>query len=203
MKLTKLIAAMVGGLALTFVVVGLTFAAPATATIPTNRAMLEPTITPTVTLTPTVTPSPTATVPHTHPVGLAISLYFHLPYTEVIALHDSGVGFGVIARAYLTAKASNGVLTPTQVLAMFQAGMGWGQFKHQYGIRPGGNGLGSIMSGHATPVPTLPPSAPGKGHGSNGGGPAVNNPGPGNPAACPGNSCNAPGHNKPGKGPKK
>ncbi len=202
MKLTKLILAMVGGLALTFVAVGLTFAAPVTTTYPTNQAMLEPTITPTVTLTPTVTPALTATVPHTHPVGLAISLYLHLPYTEVMALHDSGVGFGVIARAYLTAKASNGALTPTQVLAMFQSGMGWGQFKHQYGIQPGGNGLGSIMSGHATPVSTPPPVAPGNGRRSSGGSTA-NSPGPGNPAACPGNSCTAPGHNKPSKSPKK
>lgn len=201
MKLTKLMFALTGGLVLTFLMVGLTFAAPGTAAQPAQRALLDPTITPTVTLTPTmtVTPVPTSTVPHTHPVALAISLYFHLPYTEVIALHDSGVGFGVIARAYLTAKVSNGVLSPTQVLEMFQSGQGWGQIKKQYGVHPGGNGLGSIMSGKAAPLPAetpapMPNLKPKEQ-------PAASS--PGNPATCPGNSCNAPGHNKPDKPPKK
>ncbi len=192
MKLTKLMLSIAGGLALTFLMAGLTFAAPASATHPAQPAMLDPMITPTVTLTPTV--------PHTHPVALAISIYFHLPYTEVLTLHDSGVGYGVIARAYMTAKASNGVLSPTQVLEMFQSGMGWGQFKRQYGIHPGGNGLGGIMSGRAAPLPT---PVPGTGSNPNRK-PALNSSGPTDPAACPGNSCNAPGqNNKPGKPPKK
>ncbi|MBI5564490.1 MAG: hypothetical protein HY870_06320 [Chloroflexi bacterium] len=193
MKLTKLMLSIAGGLVLTVLMAGLTFAAPASATQLARPSMLDPTITPTVTLTPTV--------PYTHPVASALSLYFHLPYTEVIALHEAGVGFGVIARAYMTAKASNGVLSPTQVLEMFQSGLGWGQFKRQYGIHPGGNGLGGIMSGRAAPLPT-PTAVPGTDSSPNRK-PALNSLGPTNPASCPGNSCNAPGQNKPGKPPKK
>lgn len=192
MKLTKLMLAMASGFALTFVLVGMTFAAPSTATYPANRNLLGPMITSTV----TITPVPTVTVTHTQPVASVIALYFHLPYTEVLALHNSGVGFGVIARAYLTARASNGVLTPTQVLDLLQSGMGWGEIKKQYGVQPGGNGLGAIMSGRAAPILTP---------GATSGGPGVSNgPAPSNfTPVCPGNSCSAPGHAKPGKGPKK
>jgi len=144
---------------------------------------------------------PTVTVSQTHPVASALALYFHLPYTEVVALHDAGVGYGVIARAYLTAKVSNGVLSPTQVLEMFQSGQGWGQIKQLYGIHPGGNGLGSIMSGKAAPLPeaTLAPGTSNKPNGKSMPVPA----GPGSPATCAGNSCNAPGQNKPDKPAKK
>ncbi|MBP7687453.1 MAG: hypothetical protein KA765_06090 [Thermoflexales bacterium] len=193
MKLTKLLFATTGGLALTFLIVRLTFAAPAMAAYPAQRVLLDPTITPTVTITPTATPVPTVTVSQTHPVAYGLALYFHLPYTEVVALHEAGVGYGVIARAYLTAKVSNGVLSPTQVLEMFQSGQGWGQIKQLYGIHPGGNGLGSIMSGKAAPV------ADDKVNGKSS--PVLT--GSGEPAACPGNSCNAPGQNKPDKPSKK
>ena len=55
--------------------------------------------------------TPTTTLSKTHPVGLAISVYFDIPYTQVMTLRDSGFGFGVIARAYLTAKVLSGTLT--------------------------------------------------------------------------------------------
>lgn len=112
--------------------------------------------------------TPTLPITKLNPVGLAISKFFSVPYTEVITLQQSGVGFGVIARAYLTAKASNGTLTPQQLLQLHQSGVGWGQIMMQYGITPGGKGLGAIMGKHA-------------GNG-NGGKPS-----------CPGNSCKAPG----------
>jgi len=221
MKLTKLIFAIVGGFALTLLAVGLTFAAPDAASTVTQHSLFEPTITPTVTITPTttitptptvtptVTPVPTSTLTRTHPVAQAIALHFHLPYTEVMSLHDAGLGFGQIARAYLTALASGGVLSPTQVLEMIQSGMGWGQIKQQYGIHPGGLGLGSIMSGRAAPVPVTDTLSSGGGYGQPAKSykiPAPSSPGNSNQSGsstCPGNSCNAPGHNKPGKGPKK
>ncbi len=191
MKLTKTILALVGGLTLTLLAVSLTFAAPENASTVSQPSLFEPTITPTVTLTPTIT--------HTQPVAQAIALYFHIPYTEVVSLHDSGIGFGRIARAYLTALASGGTLTPTGVLEMVQNGMGWGQIKHQYGIHPGGLGLGSIMSGHAAPVTDTLSSGEGEGNSS-----APGQSKHSGSSTCPGNSCNAPGHqNKPGKGPKK
>jgi hypothetical protein len=144
--------------------VGVVAAAPA-GTVSATTSVMEETITPTASFT--------------HPVGLAISAYFSIPYTTVMSLHDSGVGFGVIARAYLTAKFSNGVLTPTQVLELHESGVGWGQIMHEYGVHPGRKGLGSIMGGGT--------------HGS-GSVPSTSNDSLQPP--CPGNSCNAPGHNK-------
>ncbi len=128
----------------------------------------------------------TDTLPTTHPVGIAIAMFFHIPYTQVVALHDEGFGFGVIARAYLTALASHGLLTPDQVLGLRQDGVGWGQIKKEYGVPPGGNGLGSIMGKKpVTPEPAA--ASPGVESGNN-------SPG------CPGNSCNAPGQQNPPKG---
>ncbi len=127
----------------------------------------------------------TDTLPITHPVGNAIALFFNIPYTQVMALHDEGLGFGVIARAYLTALASGGALTPTQVLELRQAGMGWGQFKKDYGVHPGGNGLGTIMGNkHDAPQPEPVAPTAKQLRGS---------------TSCPGNSCNAPGQQKPPK----
>jgi hypothetical protein len=163
--------------ALTVIVVGMVAAAAAdsnrvAAPAASSRLLDDPTP------EATETPELTATTQITHPVGLALSFFLSVPYTQVMALHNEGVGFGVIARVYLTARALNGVLTPEQVLALFQSGTGWGEIMKQYGVHPGGNGLGSIMSDHA-------------GHGS-----TSNNAG-GGKSPCPGNSCNAPGHNKP------
>lgn len=140
----------------------------------------------------------TDTLPTTHPVGIVIALYFNIPYTQVMALHDEGFGFGTIARAYLTAYVSNGALTPEQVLALRQAGAGWGQIKKDYGVHPGGNGLGSIMGKkHDGPQPD-PMTAPVP--------PVMTEDKKG--SSCPGNSCNAPGQQKlpkvnPSKTPKK
>ncbi len=142
---------------------------------------------PSSTLTETV--PLTGTVPMTHPVANAIALFFNIPYTQVIALHDEGFGFGNIARAYLTALASGGLLSPTQVLEMRQEGIGWGQIKKEFGVHPGGNGLGSIMGNkHDAPPPDLTPSNPPKMNGGN------------NTSNCPGNSCNAPGQQNRSKG---
>ncbi|CAG0935732.1 hypothetical protein TFLX_04582 [Thermoflexales bacterium] len=128
----------------------------------------------------------TDTLPITHPVGIVIAVYFNIPYTQVVALHEEGFGFGTIARAYLTAAASDGALTPEQVLALRQEGVGWGEIKQDYGVHPGGLGLGSIMSKKQTGDATATVAPPKKGSGSGG-------------SNCPGNSCNAPGQQKPPK----
>jgi hypothetical protein len=97
----------------------------------------------------------------------------------------SGEGFGVIARAYMTAKFSDGQLTPEEVLELFQSGAGWGQIMKEYGVHPGGKGLGAIMRGHKEGKP-----------------PSDDTPDPVD-TVCRGNRCNTPGHDKSGKGPKK
>lgn len=130
----------------------------------------------------------TNTLPTTHPVGSAIAVYFNIPYTQVMALHDEGFGFGTIARAYLTAFASGGALTVEQALEAHQAGVGWGQIKKDYGVPPGGNGLGSIMRNKPAALPsgTAASASLQVKPGQNGSG-------------CQGNSCNAPGQQKPPK----
>ena len=133
-------------------------------------------------------PIVTGTMPMTHPVGSAIALFFNIPYTQVMALHAEGFGFGTIARVYLTALASGGVLSPTQLLEMRQEGVGWGQIKKEFGVHPGGNGLGAIM-GHKHDAPTVPPPST----------PPEVKPG-NNGSSCPGNSCNAPGQQNRAKG---
>jgi hypothetical protein len=146
----------------------------------------------------------TDTLPLTHPVASLIALYFNIPYTHVLELHESGFGFGTIARAYLTAQQSNGALTPDQILAMRQAGTGWGQIKKEYGIHPGGNGLGTIVREHGTPQPAAqPPDGPPADNKQNKEKGKVDQGGNSGPAPCPGNSCLAPGKTKSGQGPKK
>jgi len=131
---------------------------------------------PTDTITPTLT--------FTHPVALAISNFFGISYTKVISLHQSGLGFGEITRLYMIAKYLNGRVTPDQVLALRESGLGWGQIMKQLGFRPGGKGLGAIMSGHG--VKDQPNGKPDD---------KVKD--KSNRPDCPGKSCDAPGHKKP------
>jgi len=126
-----------------------------------------------------------------HPVALAISVFFGLECVDVTELHESGVGFGVIGRAYLTALASEGQLTPEEAIEMHQSGTGWGQMLKEFGIHPGGKGLGAIMRGtFDSPRPT-----PGSGSDDD-----ANATGALNDGSGPGNSDNAPGHNKDSQG---
>jgi hypothetical protein len=195
MKPWKLLIAVALAVGAVFLLSSMVIAAPAPMGVaPVNRMYDDP------------DPIVTGTVPMTHPVGNAIALYLNIPYTQVMALHEAGLGFGVIARAYLTALASGGTLTPTQLLDMHQAGVGWGQIKKEYGVHPGGNGLGTIMGNKQVAPPTGPKPQP----------EPVSPPPPEvkpqekNNSSCPGNSCNAPGHQnqnnsnaaKPAKPPK-
>ncbi len=183
MKPWRLPLAVALAVAAVLLMAGLVAAAPTSTTgIQTGQVFDSPTLTDTV-------PILTGTTQMTHPVGIVIALYFNIPYTQVMSLRAQGFGFGTIARAYLTAYASNGTLTPEQVLALRQAGVGWGQIKKDYGVPPGGNGLGSIMSKKSNaPRPGSSTSAP----------PEVKP--DENASGCPGNSCNAPGQQKLHKG---
>jgi len=149
--------------------------------------VLKPTPTPTATPpssplgTPTPPPSPlsTPTPEFCHPVARMIASFFDLTCEEVTDLHDSGVGFGVIARAYLTARALGEEASPEAILALHQAGVGWGEIMKQLGAdaHPGGKGLGAIMRDKSG----------GDEEGASGAAPDP---------VRPGNSGNAPGHNK-------
>jgi hypothetical protein len=107
--------------------------------------------------------SPTTSI--SHPVASAIAEYFEVDYSEIAALHEEGLGFGVIAHAYFIAGTLG--IMPTDVLAEFQAGKGWGVIVKEYGLHPGlagrGGNLGGIMSGRDQMLPPgqlkkLPPS---------------------------------------------
>jgi hypothetical protein len=137
-------------------------------------------------LTPTATPTPE----FCHPVARVIAQFFDLTCAKVTELHDDGVGFGVIARAYLTAQVLQTLgeeVSPEELLALHQAGVGWGQIMKQYGAaaHPGGKGLGTIMSDKS-------PDEDDEEGGATGASPD---------RIRPGNSGNAPGHNK-GDGPR-
>jgi hypothetical protein len=163
-------------LALTLLAAGVVLAAPATADRTPSR--MEPSNS---AAAPVWTFTITPTLPSTHPVALAISKAFSITYGDVISMHKSGVGFGVIARAYMTAKFSGGLLTPQQVLALHESGVGWGQITKEYGVHPGGKGLGAIMRGHKDTgsLPDKPDNS--------------------NRPECPGKSCDPPGQGKPKK----
>jgi hypothetical protein len=108
--------------------------------------------------------SDTSSISHTtsvsHPVASAIAEYFEeyfgVDASEIAALHDEGLGFGVIAHAYFVGNTLG--IPPSDVLAEFQAGTGWGEIIKGYGLHPGlagrGGNLGSIMSDRDQ---TLPP----------------------------------------------
>jgi hypothetical protein len=113
----------------------------------------------------------TDTISHTtsvsHPVASAIAEYFaeyfDVDASEIAALHDEGLGFGVIAHAYFVARTLDvartlgGTVTPDMVLDEFQAGKGWGEIIKDYGLHPGlagrGGNLGGIMSGRDRMLP--------------------------------------------------
>ncbi len=155
MKVWKLLSAVLLAAVAVFLMTSMVAAAPASTNgVQANQVHDDPIV--------------TGTVPMTQPVAAAIASYFNISYTEVISLHEAGYGFGVIARAYLTALRSNGVLTPTQLLDMFNSGMGWGQIKNEYGLHPGGNGLGTIMRQHGTPPPAAQPPSVATGQRSQG-----------------------------------
>jgi hypothetical protein len=121
-------------------------------------ALLDEVITPTVEITPTTPTTPTTT---THPVAIAIGLHFSDVFSttpeEIMALHQEGLGFGVIAKAYFAAQTLG--ITPTVLLDEFRAGTGWGVIMKKYCQNPGiscrGGNLGSIMSGHAADQPSI------------------------------------------------
>ena len=118
-----------------------------------NRFQLEDPITDPISHTTSVS----------HPVASAIAEYFaeyfDVDASEIAALHDEGLGFGVIAHAYFVARTLNDpAVTPDMVLDEFLAGNGWGEIMKDYGLHPGlagrGGNLGSIMSVRDR---TLPP----------------------------------------------
>lgn len=83
-----------------------------------------------------------------HPVAARLAEYLGVDYQGLMAYYDSGVGFGLLARAYLLAQslADEGI-TVEDVLAVHESGDGFGYFLYEYGLHPGKYNLGAVMSG--------------------------------------------------------
>ncbi len=199
MKTTKLAAVIMLSAVLTLLMVGIVSAAPGqtktvTVTHPATRSAIASSmdisdttdISDTEGVSDTHDLSDTESLSETHgmtqPVALAISIFFSGTYSDVVALHDAGFGFGEIARAYFIAELSMGGATPQEILDAVASGMGWGEIMKQYAFKPGrGHNLGAIMSGHDS---TSNQNANQNGN---------QNSNPGGKPNCPGNSCTAPG----------
>ena len=111
----------------------------------------------------------------THPAALALAAFFGVTAEEIMAMHEEGVGFGVIAQAlWLSNQLGGGSAMFGQIVDAKQthdySGIvlpdgstptNWGQFKK--GLLEQGQNLGAVMSGHGEPpaqptaVPTLAP----------------------------------------------
>jgi hypothetical protein len=141
---------------------------------------------------PTTTIAPTSSF--THPVALAISKFFSVSvtYTQVMSMHQSGLGFGEIARAYMMAQSSG--KTVDELLAMRESGMGWGQIMKELSFKPGGKNLGAIMSGHGVKDKEPPPGKPDDKDKDKG--KPDDKPDKSNRPECPGQSCDAHGKSK-------
>ncbi|MCI0712423.1 MAG: hypothetical protein L0154_19870 [Chloroflexi bacterium] len=95
--------------------------------------------------TPETTPEPEeGCVPSTHPVANALADEFEVDVQEIIDLHCDGNGFGNIARAYLLARASNGVVIPADLLAM-HGGKAWKDLLEEYGLHPSDLAPGHVL----------------------------------------------------------
>jgi hypothetical protein len=125
----------------------------------------------------------TSTASHTQPVAAAIAAHFSgafstpTTYAGIMALHEEGYGFGVIAKAYFAAQKLG--IDPQLLLDEFSAGTGWGNIMKNHALHPGqagrGGNLGDIMSGHGNSQPDtsgagrIPPGQLKKGNGQLGG----------------------------------
>ena len=97
--------------------------------------------------------SPTTSI--SHPVASAMARYFDVEYSEIVELHQEGLGFGAMAHAYFIARTLG--ITPEEVISEFESGKGWGEILKEHDLRPGlagrGGNLGSIMSGRDRVLP--------------------------------------------------
>ncbi len=112
-----------------------------------------------------------------HPVASALADYFGVTYDEIMGLHESGIGFGNITKAYFFADKLE--LDDPTVLLDAAHGSGWGNVMKEYGLHPG-NGQGPAKEKGTPPgqakkngdddSPELVGQGNGNGNGNNGNG---------------------------------
>jgi hypothetical protein len=85
-----------------------------------------------------------------HPVASAMSEFFDVEYDEISSLHEDGLGFGVIARAYFVSQKLDDGTTPQSLLDEFESGLGWGEIMKAHELHPGlvgrGGNVGDIVA---------------------------------------------------------
>jgi hypothetical protein len=123
-----------------------------------------------VTIDPTtVLPDSTTTEEEQHPVGSRLSDFFGellgVDYDSIMAVHENGAGFGVIAQALWMTNELNGDANTFQMIVEAKktgdysgiilpdgstsTATNWGQFKKDVTDKGDKDNLGSVMSGEA------------------------------------------------------
>jgi hypothetical protein len=73
-----------------------------------------------------------------HPIALWMAKKFDLDYDELMAMHEAGVGWGNIVKAYHMAQANPALdATGEELLDMRLEGKGWGNITRELGSKPG------------------------------------------------------------------
>lgn len=80
-----------------------------------------------------------------HPVATRLAVTFGVPYSEIMALHCQGIGFGNIAKAYLLALKTG--KTAREFLDKHKGGEGWGNIIKGEGVRPNELSMGQAIKG--------------------------------------------------------
>jgi hypothetical protein len=139
---------------------------------------------------------------HQHPVASAIADYFGVEYDEIMTLHESGNGFGNIAKAYFFADKLE--MEPAELLESAHSS-GWGNVLKENGIHPGsvGKGNNKQVETPEEPTDTIETSSQPGSQGNHGGGvnPDLAGPGGGNGHGNgQGNGNGGAGEDHPGQG---
>ncbi|MDF1513299.1 MAG: hypothetical protein P1S60_05775, partial [Anaerolineae bacterium] len=72
-----------------------------------------------------------------HPVALWIANRFGRSYDELMAMHEAGIGWGVIVKAFYLAQVNDKGVTADELMDRHLAGEGWGNIARELGTYPG------------------------------------------------------------------
>lgn len=78
-------------------------------------------------------------------VAQSIAKFFGVSMDDVKKMHDDGLGYGEIVRAYTLAKSTG--KSVTDIIALEKSGKGWGEIERSLNVTPGklSSTLGTIM----------------------------------------------------------
>jgi hypothetical protein len=113
----------------------------------TDIATATPEATEIATGTPAATEAVTCGGPNAHPVATRLAVTFGVPYSEIMALHCQGIGFGNIAKAYLL-KLKTGK-DAKEFLDRHKSGEGWGNIIKGEGVKANELSMGQALKGNS------------------------------------------------------